>query len=194
VPWPGLTVALTHSHDGDRDHSLHAPDHSASDPNPASASADSAAPVADSASTSRLSHLASLASLLAHSAYSLPLPSPALLGLLLNTDTFQRAVLGGLAWSWLGDVFLIFAGSDTCFLAGLGSFFAGHVHYVVANLSRVDRPSVWRMLAPLSLAGDVAVLAFALSVTYWLFSKGNVKSAFMKGAVIAYITCITCML
>ena len=147
-----------------------------------------------SASADTLAHLASLSSLLSHTTYSLPLPSRALAYMLANTDTFQRAVLAGLALSWLGDVFLLGGQNDVFFLAGLGAFLFGHVGYVFANVSRIEALDMSHLLSLRAILGFAGILAFSVTCLRWLFNAGNIKGAVMKIAVPAYVFVITSML
>jgi uncharacterized membrane protein YhhN len=66
---------------------------------------------------------------------------------------YGRAILAGLALSWLGDALLI-PQRDGAFLAGLAAFLAGHAAFGVAFLLR-DHSLVWTAVA-LALLGVVA--------------------------------------
>jgi uncharacterized membrane protein YhhN len=97
-------------------------------------------------------------------------------------SSYGIAVLAALALCLVGDVLLL--GSDKrAFLAGLGSFLAGHLAYVVAF-------SV-RGLSPLAVAGALLPLgAMAAAVWRWLSPHLPAK---MRIPVAAYVTVITLM-
>lgn len=90
-------------------------------------------------------------------------------------------ICAGLLFSWLGDLFLIFA-SKELFLGGLVSFLLGHVCYVAGFYSH----GTWH------LWGALATLVFiliSLLVFFWL--RPHLGS--MKVPVMAYIIVITAM-
>lgn len=93
--------------------------------------------------------------------------STAFLGVAWTSGAFSSgpgiAIFVGLVLSWWGDLFLIFRAKPV-FLAGLISFFAGHVAYIVAFA-----------LAGLSLlhvgAGAAVVVLLGIPVLMWLIPQ-----------------------
>lgn len=75
-------------------------------------------------------------------------------------STYGRVVLAGLAFSWLGDAFLI-GKSEQLFLLGLSAFLLAHLAYITAFVGRGMR------LKTIAVAA-LPVLALALCVTVWL--------------------------
>lgn len=91
------------------------------------------------------------------------------------------AIFTGLALSWWGDLFLIFRAKPV-FLAGLVSFFAGHVAYIAAFASYgMDTRDV--------LGAGVVVAALALHVVLWL----HPHLGEMRAPVYAYMAVISVM-
>jgi uncharacterized membrane protein YhhN len=116
-----------------------------------------------------------------------PLASTAFLAVALAADalvtSYGRAILFGLALSWLGDVLLIPRGSPKMFLAGVGSFLLGHVAYAIAFVARgIDTGA--------ALVAAVIVVALAVLVLRWLSPH---VSTDMKLAVPAYVLVISVM-
>jgi uncharacterized membrane protein YhhN len=116
-----------------------------------------------------------------------PLASTAFIAVALAADalatSYGRAILAGLALSWLGDVLLIPRGSPKVFLAGVASFLLGHVAYAVAFVARgVDLGA--------AVAATVVVVALAVFVLRWLSPH---VGADMKLAVPAYVLVISLM-
>ncbi len=95
--------------------------------------------------------------------------------------TFGRIMLVGLALSWFGDLFLTYNGR-TPFVAGLASFLAGHVAYVIAFINRGLDDGVYLLLA--------AVVVAAIPVMRWLMPTVPRE---LKAPVIAYIGVISAM-
>lgn len=95
--------------------------------------------------------------------------------------TFGRIMLVGLALSWFGDLFLTYNGR-TPFVAGLASFLAGHVAYVIAFINRGLDDGVYLLLA--------AVVVAAIPVMRWLMPTVPKE---LKAPVIAYIGVISAM-
>ena len=95
---------------------------------------------------------------------------------------FGQAILTGLGFSWLGDLFLA-GGTEMLFLAGLVAFLLGHVAYVVAfSIHGVARSTVL-----VSLAGTALVSGL---VANWLL--GYVPGP-MAVPVLAYMMVISTM-
>lgn len=97
-------------------------------------------------------------------------------------DAAGWVLVVGLVACLVGDVCLL-SRAPKWFLAGLGSFFAGHVAYAVAfGMRGVD-------LTVATIAGAVLVVP---AVVVWRWLKPHVEPA-MRGAVIAYVVAITVM-
>jgi len=115
-----------------------------------------------------------------------PLASIGFLGWALHHGALQssygQAIFAGLVLSWFGDVFLL-SKKSSWFLAGLVSFLAAHVAYVVAFMGL--GPS-WTTLA---IAGAALSIA-AWAVRRWLRPTLPQK---MKRPVDVYILVITAM-
>lgn len=94
---------------------------------------------------------------------------------------FGRIMVLGLALSWFGDLFLTYNGR-TPFVAGLASFLAGHVAYVIAFVNRGLDDEFYLLL--------VAVAVAAIPVMRWLMPTVPKE---LKGPVIAYIGIISLM-
>lgn len=95
--------------------------------------------------------------------------------------TYGQAILAGLALSWFGDLFLIFR-EPKIFLAGLISFFLGHVAYSLAFLVHGIELS-W------SIGAALALTAIAVPILLWL-SPYLTK---MRLPVYAYVVIISIM-
>lgn len=95
--------------------------------------------------------------------------------------TFGRIMLVGLALSWFGDLFLTYHGR-TPFVAGLASFLAGHVAFVIAFINRGLDDGVYLLLA--------AVVVAAIPVMRWLMPTVPKE---LKAPVVAYIGVISAM-
>lgn len=90
-----------------------------------------------------------------------------------------RAILVGLALSWVGDVALLGRGR-AAFGVGLGSFLLGHVAFGVAF--------VWRGVEPLVVAlAAVPLVAAGLGLWRWLSPR---VTGALRPAVVAYIAVI----
>lgn len=94
---------------------------------------------------------------------------------------YGQAILAGLALSWFGDLFLIFR-EPKIFLAGLISFFLGHVAYSVAFLLHGIALS-W------SIGAALALTAIAVPVLLWL----SPYLTEMRVPVYAYVVIISIM-
>jgi uncharacterized membrane protein YhhN len=116
-----------------------------------------------------------------------PLASTAFLVVALSADAlatpYGRAILAGLALSWLGDVLLIPRHAPKVFLAGVGSFLLGHVAYAIAFVARGIEPGA-------ALVAAVIVGALAALVLRWLAPHVGPD---MKVAVRAYVLVISLM-
>ncbi|MFW5711633.1 MAG: lysoplasmalogenase [Spirochaetota bacterium] len=102
---------------------------------------------------------------------------------LLQLDSLPLAwwILGGLAFSWLGDVCLIFS-QRKMFLFGLVAFLLGHMSYAIGFYASGS-------LELRSLAGLAAMLALGVGIFLWL----RPHLGRMTGPVIAYIVVISVM-
>lgn len=89
----------------------------------------------------------------------------------------------GLVFGWFGDLFLIGSGS-AYFLAGLVTFFAGHVCYCVSFAMR-------KVQLSLAAATLIAMLLPGYFLSQWILP--GVKDPGMKVPVIAYMCVITIM-
>lgn len=94
---------------------------------------------------------------------------------------YGKAILAGLVLSWFGDLFLIFR-APKIFLAGLISFFLGHVAYAAAFIAHGIALS-WCIGAALALT------AIAVPVLLWL----SPYLTEMRLPVYAYIVIISIM-
>ncbi|MDZ4859826.1 MAG: lysoplasmalogenase [Candidatus Hydrogenedentes bacterium] len=94
------------------------------------------------------------------------------------------ALLVGLVFSWFGDLFLIGSGASY-FLAGLVSFFIGHVCYSVAFVLHKTR-------LPLAGAALAVLLIPGILLSRWILP--HVTDPGMRAPVIAYTCVITIML
>lgn len=90
-------------------------------------------------------------------------------------------ILGGLAFSWLGDVCLIFP-QRKMFLFGLVAFLLGHVSYAI-GFYIFGSVNLW------SIAGLAAMLGLGVLIFLWL----RPHLGRMTGPVIAYIVIIAVM-
>lgn len=108
---------------------------------------------------------------------------PAALALLLlwaaSGPTASWALLAALAFSLLGDVYLMLPGNF--FGAGLAAFLVGHLFYIDA----FDAPLVWRAVW--------SVVALAASAPVGLRIVRAVPSAPLRVAVVAYMAVIAVM-
>lgn len=96
---------------------------------------------------------------------------------------YGALILIGLALSWLGDVLLIPKDRPVVFRAGVLSFLAGHVAYVVAFLARGVSPGA-------ALAAAVILVAIGLPTLAWL--RPHVPAE-MKAAAYGYVVVISVM-
>ncbi|MEB2314423.1 MAG: lysoplasmalogenase [Sorangiineae bacterium] len=95
---------------------------------------------------------------------------------------YGRLVVLALALCWLGDVLLIPA-ARAAFLAGLGSFLAGHV---VLGWAFVERGVAWPLAA-------LALAALSLpSLALWRWLSPHLDRG-MRGPVVAYLVVIVAM-
>ncbi|KAF9436735.1 hypothetical protein BGZ76_003135 [Entomortierella beljakovae] len=95
--------------------------------------------------------------------------------------TYTKAMMGAFVLGWIGDVLLMF---QSGFLAGLGSFLAGHAAFMIAfTFHGQDSVSQQK--------GAGVVIAIAVIVIPWLLPK--IKNKIMRGAVIAYMLVISGM-
>jgi uncharacterized membrane protein YhhN len=94
------------------------------------------------------------------------------------------AIFIGLIFSWFGDLFLIGSGSKY-FLAGLVSFFAGHLCYATAF-------AMYRTNLRLAALAIVILLVPGYLLLQWILP--GVKDPGLRGPVIAYTCVITTML
>jgi len=78
-----------------------------------------------------------------------------------HRSRYGSILLGGLVFSWLGDLFLSYSG-DTMFLAGLVSFLIGHVAYSAAFVT-------YRRNAPRTLAVAALLMIPYVLITRWLW-------------------------
>jgi len=74
---------------------------------------------------------------------------------------YGRVLLAGMAFCWLGDMFLISSHSRRLFLAGLTSFLIGHIVYVGAFAVR-------GISLPALLSTAVVMVIFSFLVLRWL--------------------------
>jgi len=96
---------------------------------------------------------------------------------------YGRWILGGLALSFWGDVFLMADASPRLFLAGLGSFLLGHVGYALAFLAfGVDA----------RLSALAALVLVPVAVLVWRWLRPSVPRD-MKAPVAAYVVVICAM-
>jgi uncharacterized membrane protein YhhN len=94
-----------------------------------------------------------------------------------------QALFIALAWSFVGDVLLIFKTSRPLFILGIGAFLMSHLGYVmVFKLRGVD----W------SAIGAAAIVFALVGVFVWRWLAPHVKGG-MRSAVIAYIAVISLM-
>jgi len=116
-----------------------------------------------------------------------PLASTAFVAVALKAGAldsgYGRAVLAGLALSWLGDVLLIPRNRPRIFLAGVSSFLAGHVAYAAAFVLRGLDGGAFAVIA--LVAGLAGVMALR-----WL---GPHVPSEMRLAVPAYVLVISVM-
>lgn len=96
--------------------------------------------------------------------------------------TFGQIMLVGLTLSWFGDLFLTYNG-PTPFVAGLVSFLAGHVAYVVAFTNRGFGDELYLPV--------LALIVIPIPIARWLLPTVPRE---LKGPVIAYMVVITLML
>ena len=99
-----------------------------------------------------------------------------------GNSAYGRAVLGALALSWLGDLFLSYE-SRAAFLGGLVAFLLAHVAYIVAFAIRgIDGSWV--------VAAGIVVAITAVFVWRWLESGLDPS---MRAPVAAYVVIISVM-
>ncbi|KAL9546970.1 hypothetical protein MBANPS3_006393 [Mucor bainieri] len=108
-----------------------------------------------------------------------------IIGVGLETDNVRNNVkLAGLAFSLLGDIFLMFTGEDM-FILGLSSFLAAHIFYIYMfyNTKKRDQAS--------ALFGLFSIASVYFSFLYpSIFEEGGIV---MTVAVAVYIVVITFM-
>lgn len=127
-----------------------------------------------------------------------PLIMPCLMGLLLIRKPihvtayqakFQKRILGGFAFSWIGDVALMLEKFDSqYFILGLGSFLVAHLCYIAAFyvIIRHGKGSTLLVYKPYLF---LPLLAYSVGFYYVLFP--NLQSFAIP--VLAYVTVI-CMM
>ena len=101
-------------------------------------------------------------------------------------------LVAALALGLLGDVFLMFSdesssSADSAFMAGLGSFLAGHLAYIVAFTRHGTHG--WQMLAGALVVGGVS----ALAVPRVLHGARDRGGSALAGAVGAYAAALGAM-
>src|SRR5689334_8133788 len=94
------------------------------------------------------------------------------------------AIFVGLIFSWFGDLFLIGSGPKY-FLAGLVSFFAGHLCYATAF-------AMYRTNYRIAAVALVVLIIPGYLLSQWILP--GVKDPGLRGPVIAYTCVITTML
>jgi uncharacterized membrane protein YhhN len=95
-------------------------------------------------------------------------------------STYGRIILVGLAFCWIGDLFLEY---DRTFLPGLFTFLLGHVAFIAAFATLNPAPS-WMA------AAAVAAAAIAVAIAIYLHPHVPQK---MRPSVYAYMTVISTM-
>ena len=101
-----------------------------------------------------------------------------------NEMLYGRVLLVGMAFCWLGDMFMISSGSRRLFLAGLASFLTGHIVYIGAFAVR-------GFSLPALLGAAVVMVAFGCFVLRWL--KPGVDRR-MRLPVWLYVIAISAMM
>jgi uncharacterized membrane protein YhhN len=97
---------------------------------------------------------------------------------------YGQVLILGMAFCWLGDLFLVSRNSPRLFLAGLASFLTGHLVYIAAFAVRgVSFPAL--------LITAVAMVVFGWAVLRWL---GPYLDARMRGPVWFYVIAISAMM
>lgn len=100
---------------------------------------------------------------------------------------FAKFIMGALALSWLGDIFMMFQGKEIFFILGLGSFLLAHIFYIVSFTRRKDGKGKGFVLSqPLWM---FPFLIFGGGLYYWLYPDLGE----MKAPVVLYATAITMM-
>jgi len=97
---------------------------------------------------------------------------------------YGRVLLAGMAFCWLGDMFLVSRHSQRLFLAGLASFLTGHIVYIGAFAVR-------GISLPALLGAAVVMVLFGLLVLRWL--KPNLDQR-MRLPVWLYVIAISAMM
>lgn len=103
---------------------------------------------------------------------------------------FRKLIVGGLFFSFLGDVFLMFqSGSSTYFMLGLSAFFIAHLLYLWA-FTRVYIKN--QEVELIKKQGWIMILILGYGIFFFRTVKDHLGK--MSGPVIAYITVISLML
>ena len=120
-----------------------------------------------------------------------PLLMPALLLLLTQSSINapgKKMIGAGLVFSWFGDVFLLFEGSDPLyFICGLASFLLTHICYIVYFLSRRGKT-----VSGLSKNPIIILLVIAYGAGLFIFLFPHLAS--LKIPVLIYAVVICTML
>lgn len=97
---------------------------------------------------------------------------------------YGRVLLAGMAFCWLGDMFLISSHSQRLFLAGLTSFLTGHIVYIGAFAVR-------GISLPALLGAAVVMMVFGYLVLRWLKPGLDAR---MRMPVWLYVIAISAMM
>ncbi|MGD8580050.1 MAG: lysoplasmalogenase [Lysobacterales bacterium] len=97
---------------------------------------------------------------------------------------YGQILLLGMAFCWMGDLFLVPTRSRALFLLGLASFLLGHLAYIGAFAARGVS---W----PVALGSGLAMVVFAWSVLRWL--RPHLDSR-MRRPVWLYVAAISTMM
>lgn len=108
----------------------------------------------------------------------------------LNYGLFRKLIVGGLFFSFLGDIFLMFqSGSSPYFMLGLAAFFIAHLLYLWA-FTRVYFQN--QEVEIIKKQGWIMILILGYGIFFFRTVKDHLGK--MSGPVIAYITVISLML
>jgi uncharacterized membrane protein YhhN len=103
-----------------------------------------------------------------------------------GATTLRNATLTAQAFSWGGDVALM-GKSETSFLAGVGSFFAGHVAYIAGFTSARGR------LSDSNLTGAKAAAGFWMAAAPGMAYAAGRKDPKLRGPIAAYSAILSTM-